>query len=280
MCSPTETARDTVSQSYGGHSGGETPGPIPNPEAKPSSADGTALDRVWESRTPPNTICQNTLRPLVWGCSAFRNHPTAPHQQTRTHPPSARTLAPRPAPISRAPDTCTRMCDERGLPELGVPAGHATANREYEDKRARIRHPRAQSHPNQPLFRAHLTNARAFATSGGCLNPDAGRRHDCGPRVARHPDCRPRAPEQTRAHSPSARRIAPRTLTIPRAPDTRARIRDGRGLPEPGCRQTTRLRPPSCPAPRLPPPSPRTNARAFAIRAQNRAQTSPYSART
>ena len=30
-----------------------TPGPIPNPEAKPSSADGTALVRVWESRSPP-----------------------------------------------------------------------------------------------------------------------------------------------------------------------------------------------------------------------------------
>ena len=45
----------TVSESYGGHSEGETPGPIPNPEAKPFSADGTALDRVWESRTPPNT---------------------------------------------------------------------------------------------------------------------------------------------------------------------------------------------------------------------------------
>ncbi len=30
-----------------------TPGPMPNPEAKPSSADGTALVRVWESRSPP-----------------------------------------------------------------------------------------------------------------------------------------------------------------------------------------------------------------------------------
>src|SRR5690606_32896602 len=29
------------------------PGPIPNPEAKATCADGTALDRVWESRTPP-----------------------------------------------------------------------------------------------------------------------------------------------------------------------------------------------------------------------------------
>src|SRR5437879_4614843 len=39
---------------FGGHSGGETPGPIPNPEVKPSSADGTAPETVWESRTPPD----------------------------------------------------------------------------------------------------------------------------------------------------------------------------------------------------------------------------------
>ena len=43
----------------GGHGGGETPGPIPNPEAKPTSADGTAPARVWESRTPPNTNPHN-----------------------------------------------------------------------------------------------------------------------------------------------------------------------------------------------------------------------------
>src|SRR3954454_11956985 len=46
----------TSRQSYGGHSGGETPGLIPNPEAKPSSADGTAPERVWESRTPPDKL--------------------------------------------------------------------------------------------------------------------------------------------------------------------------------------------------------------------------------
>lgn len=33
---------------------GKRPVPIPNPEAKPVSADGTALERVWESRTPPS----------------------------------------------------------------------------------------------------------------------------------------------------------------------------------------------------------------------------------
>ena len=41
----------------GGYSVGETPGPIPNPEAKPFSADGTALGRVWESRTLPAFTC-------------------------------------------------------------------------------------------------------------------------------------------------------------------------------------------------------------------------------
>ena len=44
----------TTRQRYGGHSEGETPGPIPNPEAKPLSADGTARETVWESRTPPD----------------------------------------------------------------------------------------------------------------------------------------------------------------------------------------------------------------------------------
>jgi hypothetical protein len=41
-----------VSLVYGDFSEEETPGPIPNPEAKLFSADGTALGRVWESRTP------------------------------------------------------------------------------------------------------------------------------------------------------------------------------------------------------------------------------------
>src|ERR1700755_1682374 len=44
-----------VGECFGGYSGRETPGLIPNPEAKPASADGTALGRVWESRTPPDS---------------------------------------------------------------------------------------------------------------------------------------------------------------------------------------------------------------------------------
>src|SRR5687768_3541121 len=50
------------SQSYGGHGERETPGPIPNPEAKPLSADGTALETGWESRTPPDNHYQTGVR--------------------------------------------------------------------------------------------------------------------------------------------------------------------------------------------------------------------------
>ncbi len=45
-----------VSQGYGGYGGKETPGHIPNPEVKLPCADGTALGRVWESRSPPDNL--------------------------------------------------------------------------------------------------------------------------------------------------------------------------------------------------------------------------------
>ena len=53
---PANTQTNMGYQSYGGHSDRETPGPIPNPEVKPASADGTAPERWWESRTPPNIL--------------------------------------------------------------------------------------------------------------------------------------------------------------------------------------------------------------------------------
>ncbi len=62
---PQKGHSGTVSQSYGGHSGRETPGPIPNPEAKPASADGTAPEGVWESRTPPDNCSRSPGRGLL-----------------------------------------------------------------------------------------------------------------------------------------------------------------------------------------------------------------------
>src|SRR5687768_10770779 len=51
------------SQRYGGHGERETPGHIPNPEAKPLSADGTALETGWESRTPPDNHSKRGSEP-------------------------------------------------------------------------------------------------------------------------------------------------------------------------------------------------------------------------
>ncbi|MFC9968601.1 hypothetical protein ACFVH4_30610, partial [Nocardia ignorata] len=39
-----------------------------NPEAKATCADGTALDRVWESRTPPDN---HSRKPPDYGQGAF-----------------------------------------------------------------------------------------------------------------------------------------------------------------------------------------------------------------
>ena len=62
----------------GGHSGRVTPGLIPNPVAKPASADGTALEGVWESKTPPQL---NIDYMVLWGGHGYSVRPT----NTSTH---------------------------------------------------------------------------------------------------------------------------------------------------------------------------------------------------
>src|SRR3954452_1289370 len=62
---PGAVAGEWLTQSYGGHSEGETPGPIPNPEVKPFSADGTATERLWESRTPPDILVRRGHLPVA-----------------------------------------------------------------------------------------------------------------------------------------------------------------------------------------------------------------------
>src|SRR5690625_7406826 len=78
----------------------ETPGPIPNPEAKPLSADGTAWETTWESRTPPNTHSRWAATTVAahtcfWGNVAPA--PRAPRPSPRAHRrgrPSRSPLAP------------------------------------------------------------------------------------------------------------------------------------------------------------------------------------------
>src|SRR3954469_12536161 len=52
---------------FGGHSERETPGHIPNPEAKTLSADGTARETSWESRTPPDFFTRKAPRSTAPG---------------------------------------------------------------------------------------------------------------------------------------------------------------------------------------------------------------------
>ena len=46
----------------GGYCGGVTPDPIPNSEVKPSCADGTAGETLWESRSLPDLWAGSPLR--------------------------------------------------------------------------------------------------------------------------------------------------------------------------------------------------------------------------
>ena len=72
----------------GGHGPGETPGPFPNPEAKAWHGDGTALERVWESSTPPHSTLDLLVESpwgipgrsffILLGVPAGRNAPETP----------------------------------------------------------------------------------------------------------------------------------------------------------------------------------------------------------
>src|SRR3989442_5640903 len=94
-------ARNSVSR-FGGYSGGETPGHIPNPEVKPSSADGTALETGWESRSPPRLLREKgRLRAAL---SRFGTLPPCRPRHTARHsvPTPALRLGVRPAATERS----------------------------------------------------------------------------------------------------------------------------------------------------------------------------------
>ena len=65
---------DVTRKSFGDHGEGETPGSIPNPEAKPFSADGTALVKVWESRTSPDNYSKMGHLRVAHFCVVARFH--------------------------------------------------------------------------------------------------------------------------------------------------------------------------------------------------------------
>ena len=86
----------------GGHGPGETPGPFPNPEAKAWHGDGTALERVWESSTPPHSHVGGSRRASAPGTPIFVCCAGPP---TGAHCPGGSRRA---FPVARRPDYSTR----------------------------------------------------------------------------------------------------------------------------------------------------------------------------
>jgi hypothetical protein len=116
LCSSGGFRRAGAPERFGGHSGGETPGPIPNPEVKPSSADGTAREAGWESRSPPRLFTKRrptgrrfvvsrgpvpsacAFPPLPARCATWR---TTSHARAAARP--HRAAVPRAAPDANPP---------------------------------------------------------------------------------------------------------------------------------------------------------------------------------
>src|SRR5207342_2851463 len=68
-----------MSKFPGGHRGRVTPVPIPNTEVKPATADGTACEGAWESRSLPGLFYQRLedqpLGPFPLYARSFRGSP-------------------------------------------------------------------------------------------------------------------------------------------------------------------------------------------------------------
>src|SRR3990172_9051951 len=82
----------------GGHRSRVTPVPIPNTEVKPATADGTAWETVWESRSLPAVIHEEPDDPDVGllictaatGATAWERAPAARAERAgarQRHPP-------------------------------------------------------------------------------------------------------------------------------------------------------------------------------------------------
>ena len=96
----TSKAGGTVlnTKSCGGHSTGETPSNIPNLEAKPGSADGTATDRLWESRTPPQHTQQERPETFRFLAAPSIHTPGPRHRPPHEAPTRTRPQFDQPTP--------------------------------------------------------------------------------------------------------------------------------------------------------------------------------------
>src|SRR5271169_6581246 len=101
-CELRRAGRTPGSKHAGGHRIRVTPVPIPNTEVKPDTADGTAWETVWESRSLPAVIHEQrgSIAKAIGPFLFFT--PASP--ATRASPPARRTPAARsPSPAETVP---------------------------------------------------------------------------------------------------------------------------------------------------------------------------------
>ena len=136
---PGETPRSVTS--FGGNSEGVTPLPIPNREVKPLSADGTWLERAWESRSPPALIERAVLRggPFL----VVEPDRLTPVSDLLSRPPSASLL--------------------RRVPPRALETGRELQRELDRDAGLGARHPRARAQAGL-LGRAHRSAALPLRT--------------------------------------------------------------------------------------------------------------------
>ena len=130
--------------SCGGHSTGETPSTIPNLEAKPGSANGTATDRLWESRTPPQhnktrgTAPPHGVPSLSIPTPHTTNHHQQRHQQRHRLPYQQRHERQRTNPARLAIHECRIQFPQHRAPPRNHIVGIATLTHTIENSPNRI----------------------------------------------------------------------------------------------------------------------------------------------
>src|SRR3954447_24682002 len=215
----------TGSQCYGGHGERETPGHIPNPEAKPLSADGTALETGWESRTPPDNPLPKGPQPPGWGPFAYprptpyrhkarlsaRNRGQGTVRRRPAHERAARTIA------SAAGSVTASVTTERSANHVPtrthVPSAVIRTARPPKTASAPTIRPQVPALP-QRLFTTPIPAPQAMKSSMGAPETSTCSRKLSTSRPAGAQNCSP-TPQPSVAPSIAVR--AARAMPYPRA---------------------------------------------------------------
>ena len=157
-----------IHQTCGGHSIGETPGNIPNLEAKPNNADGTAPDRVWESRKPPQPHHKKGVGGRAFGKK--EHTPVFPSNAPPPTPLSHTTILNTPHIAPNTPHANTQPGGKPGSPHTHhtVHTRHNRTQRVKDDPYLNQPHPQ---HANTPSFTDTNTGQGDTRSKQGTTHP-------------------------------------------------------------------------------------------------------------